>query len=209
MADDLSDAFREIRELKREVRRLQNGRMLENASVTEGRLRFVGGTLLIDSGGVLSVVGTAKVQGRLEGSGAFDWTGPMNLKGAQSITGPTTFTGQMIVNGPWKMVGNGEITGNVDLKGSLNLLKDLLVKAGGRIVVEGADQIVLEQSGGVARIGMGASEIRGGDGIGLYSNAGPDIISTAAGLRIAGLPTISGVASNTYIDAQGFVRRIV
>lgn len=214
MLRNLADAWGWVERLARRVDRLESGALLENSSITRGGMRIASNEGLRIEGsakvsGWLIVTGTARVTGRLEGSGTFDWTGPMNLQGAQTITGPTTFTGEMIVNGTWKLVGNGEITGNVDLKGILNLLRDLLVKTGGKIVIEGADQIVLEQSGGVARMRMGASEIRGGDGIGLYSNGGPDVISTSAGLRIANLPSVSGATPNVYIDAQGFLRRVI
>lgn len=208
-----------IPDILRRLRTLETASPLGSSSITRGALRVASNEGLKVEGsakvsGWLIVTGTARVTGRLEGSGTFDWTGPMNLQGAQTITGPTTFTGEMIVNGPWKLVGNGEITGNVDLKGILNLLRDLLVKAGGKIVIEGADQIVLEQSGGVARMRMGASEIRGGDGIGLYPNSGPAIVSTNLGLRIAPLGTIdSGTAGlppgALYISPTGFLRRVI
>ncbi len=202
-----------MQDLIRTVRRIAR-QTIQNASIGRAGIRvYDGGWIRIEDGG-LQVTGTASVSGTLTGSGTFDWTGPMNLKGAQNVTGPTTFVGKVDITGPldvlgtWKLTGNGEIIGDVDLKGILRLLSDLLVKAGGRIVIEGADQIVLEQSGGVARMRMGASEIRGGDGIGLYPNSGPSIISTSAGLRIASLPTISGATPNVYMDAQGFLRRI-
>lgn len=46
MVDDLSDIYRPLRELADRVRRLENTQLLSNASVTEGRLRFIGGLLL-------------------------------------------------------------------------------------------------------------------------------------------------------------------
>jgi len=223
-------------QLVRTIRRIAR-QTIQNASIGRAGIRvYDGGWIRIEDGG-LQITGIASVSGRLEGSGTLDWTGPVNLKGAQSVTGPTTFTGKMTVNGAWelngngsidgsvnitgplnvlgiwKLTGNGDIIGDVDITGILRLMSDLLVKAGGRIVVEGGNQIVLEQSGGVARMGMGASEIRGGDGIGLYPNSGPSIISTAAGLRFAGLPTIdsatAGLPTNSlYIDSLGYVRRV-
>ena len=219
MPDMLGDLAAEIRDLMRRIRVLESASPIGQSSVSEGALEIRSNEgLLVDGSakvnGWLVVTGTERVTGRLEGSGTFDWTGPMNLKGAQNVTGPTTFVGNVDITGPlnvlgtWKLTGNGEIVGDVDLKGILRLLNDLLVKSGGRIVIEGADQIVLEQSGGVARMRMGASEIRGGDGIGLYPNSGPSIISTSAGLRIASLPTVSGATPNVYMDAQGFLRRI-
>lgn len=210
----------EIQQLWRELRRVAKA-TLQNASIGRAGIRvYDGGWIVIENGG-LEVEGLARVIGELEGSGTLDWWGPWFLRGTgtiagdQNVTGDTTYTGEVTINGAWKFVGPGEITGNVDLKGILNLLKDLLVKAGGRIVIEGADQIVLEQSGGVARMRMGASEIRGGDGLGLYPNNGPSIISTSAGLRITNLPTIprasanNAVAGTLWQNAQGYVYRVV
>ncbi|MCB8043626.1 hypothetical protein JM654_03805 [Microbacterium oxydans] len=42
---------------------LESGAPLENASITNGRLRIIGGTLRVDSGGSLIVVGTMSIDG--------------------------------------------------------------------------------------------------------------------------------------------------
>lgn len=188
-------------ELDRSARaqRRQARATLQNASIGRAGIRvYDGGWIRIEDGG-LSVTGTQTVSGTLQGSGTFNWTGPMNLQGAQTITGPTTFTGQMTVNGPWKFVGNGEITGNVSLTGDLNVTGSGRIKAGNVTINP-------TSSGGV--IEMGSGEIRGGSGIGLYPGSGPSIITSSAGVRIAFLPTISGVTPNLYVDAQGFLYRI-
>lgn len=196
-----------IGDLIRLIKRIAKA-TLQNASIGRAGLRvYDGGWIRIEDGG-LSVTGTADVSGYLNitgtltGTGTFDWSGPLNITGALDVIGP------------WMLTGNGDIAGDVDITGILRLLSDLLVKAGGRIVVEGANQIVLEQSGGVARMRMGASEIRGGDGIGMYSDSGPSIISTSAGLRIFPLPTIDNASAglpvnSLYIDGTGFIRRVV
>lgn len=191
MVDVLGDLRQEVRDLLRRIRVLESASPLGYSSISEGALE-------IRSEEGLIVEGSARISGVLNGDGTFDWTGPMNLAGDQTVAGDVTYTGQLTVNGPWKFVGNGELTG------------DMNVKAGGRIVIEGGDQIVLEQSGGVARVKMGASEIRGGDGIGLYPNSGPAIISTTAGLRVATLPTISGASvglppDTIYVSSTGFL----
>ncbi|MEJ1087059.1 hypothetical protein WDU99_01865 [Microbacterium sp. Mu-80] len=208
MVDFHGDLGQEIRELKRRIRVLESASPLGYSSISEGALE-------IRSAEGLIVVGSARVDGTLSGSGTFSWTGGMNLQGDQNVTGPTTFTGQMTVNGPWTLVGAGSITGNVDLEGILSLLSDLLVKAGGRIVVEGGNPIVLEQSGGTAHILMGGSEIRGGDGgVGIYPGSGPSIISSSAGVRIAYLPTIDSasaggaVPGTVWCNALGYFYRV-
>lgn len=64
------------------------------------------------------------------------------------------------------------------------------------------------------RIEHDGGEIRVGNGIGLYPADGAAIITTSAGVRIANLPTITeaeaGVpASTIYIDARGFLYRVI
>ena len=106
MLDDLSDVYRELRALRRELNHLRSGIPLENTAVRNGRLRFIGGLLLIDSGGRLQIVG------QLDGEGNFEWSGPWRFDS-----------------------GDGEIAGNVDLTGILSLLGTLSVATGGSIEV--------------------------------------------------------------------------
>ena len=199
----------EIWMLLERIDRTELTAMLRSASVHDGQTRFVGNESLIVEGSQ-KVSGWLIVTGTLRGTGTLEWLGTMNLSGAQNITGPATFTGQLTVNGPWKFVGAGEITGNAALTGDLN------VKAGGRIVVEGANAITLEQSAGTAHILMGGSEIRGGSGgVGIYPADGVSIITTAAGVRMFGLPTIQSAAANDAVpgtiwqDGIGYLYRVV
>lgn len=97
MAQNLNDAFAWIRDLYTEVARLKSGAFLENSSVSQGRMRFIGGLLLIDSGGTLQVIG------HFNGEGDFEWSGP------------------------WKFdSGDGEIAGNVKLTGDFDLIGRLI-----------------------------------------------------------------------------------
>lgn len=125
MAQSLNEAYQWIIDIKRELARLKSGALLENASVTNGRLRFIGGLLLIDSGGTLQVVG------HFNGDGDFVWSGP------------------------WAFTGEGEITGNVDLTGNLDVVDegritigDILIEDGVIYVGTGSAQITIDGATG-------------------------------------------------------------
>lgn len=91
-----------LKRLERRIKSLETAPTLQNTSVTKGRLRFIGGLLLIDSGGTLQVVGT------FDGNGDFTWSGP------------------------WKFdSGDGEIAGDVALTGDMSLTGNMEVKEGG------------------------------------------------------------------------------
>lgn len=71
-----------------------------------------------------------------------------------------------------------------------------------------------QASGGPQIIQHDGGEVRIGKGVGLYPANGAAIITTSAGVRIANLPTIdesdAGIPANSlYIDARGFVYRVV
>lgn len=179
MADDLSDVYAELRQLKDELRRLKNTQMLQNASVTEGRLRFIGGLLLIDSGGTLTVIGT------MNGEGDFTWTGPWTLSGAGTISGDVDITGSLDVVGPWTLSGAGDITGDVELTGSMG------VRGGGDITVQGGGgDVVLSSSFSSPRINIGGAQIDGGASF-TFTAGGTTVYFTGGTIRIAAMPTVS------------------
>ena len=103
---------------------LEKANPLENASVSHGRLRFIGGLLLIDSGGTLEIIG------HFNGTGDFEWSGP------------------------WKFdSGNGEIAGNVKLTGDFDLTGkftsgNVRIEDGKIYVGTGAGQIVIDGATG-------------------------------------------------------------
>lgn len=130
MADGTAQFIAKLKKWMARVDRLLSGTWLESASVTNGRLRFIGGLLLIDSGGTLTVIG------HLNGSGDFVWDGPWALKGA------------------------GEITGNVDITGNLELLDNgqfkslgVSIRDGKIYVGEGVNQIVIDGATGKIHAG--------------------------------------------------------
>lgn len=183
MVRDLNDSLGWVQRLIRRVERIESGAMLENSSVTAGRMRFIGGLLLIDSGGTLQVVG------RFDGTGDFEWSGP------------------------WKFdSGNGEIAGDVKLSGDFTLSGKLAAGnvriEGGKIY---AGNVIIDPSsnGGSVKFAGGPEVYANGDTLSLYSGTGAFIELngamvkingpgarwievTSSGVRVAGLPSRSG-----------------
>lgn len=157
---DLNDAWGWIQRLIRRVSRLESGAMLENSSITNGRMRFIGGLLLIDSGGKLEVVG--------------EW----QLTGTGEITGDVVATGKWTQNGAWDFNGPGDIAGNVNLTGNLSvggggrvtvgpMVLDRLGPAGGRLRSTG--QLILGDGTGVVYVD-GSTTITGPLGVEGFTN---------------------------------------
>lgn len=185
MADDLS-SNKVIRELKDRVRRLEVGTPLYSTSVTEGRLRFIGGLLRVDSGGRVEIVGTLEIDGTTD------------------INGPTTVTGTFTVEGPWSLEGNGDITGDVSVTG------DVDVESGGRVVVHGGGgDVILDSSFASPRVQMGSAQIDGGSSSFTFTVGTTTIYFLDQTIRIASMPTITGVTPNLYADGLGKLYRVI
>lgn len=162
-----------IKNLQHDVKRLLSGRPLENSSVRNGMLRFIGGVLRLDSGALLDLVG----QWRFRGNGA--------------ITGDVVAEGKWTQNGDWEFNGDGDLAGDVTLSGIFTLIGKFLSGGirieGGKIYVgAGATQVVID--GATAKITAGGMEIDPADGGkvafpgGAMVKAGPSGgISVAAG----------------------------
>jgi hypothetical protein len=119
----------------RRVDRLYSGAMLENSSITNGRMRFIGGLLRIDSGGRIQVIG----EWRFFGNGA--------------ITGDVVAEGKWTQNGDWEFNGNGDLAGDVALTGNFDLTGKLTagnvrVEDGKIYVGAGTAQIVIDGATG-------------------------------------------------------------
>ena len=160
MARDLKDAWGWLERLTRRVDRLFSGAMFENASITNGRLRLIGGLLRVDSGGRVQIVGTLEINGTTTVTGVFDVEGPWDLAGDGSITGNVSIAGNVTATGIWTQIGewhlngNGSITGDVDITGILTLLSELIVSSVGKITVgAGASRIVIDGATGKILVG--------------------------------------------------------
>lgn len=197
---DLSDAFYWIRQLKKLVDRIYNGAILENSSITDGRMRFIGGLLRIDSGGRVEIVGTLQIDGTTNVTGSFNMTGSVDMEGNVTITGPLT------VEGVWDLTGDGTIAGDVDLTGNMTIGDGGTLQAGGITIseeggglIESLIQIVartpLWKIEGGLRVGQGA--VFDGN---ITATSLPPITSAAAG----------GAAPGTvYIDGSSQFRRVI
>lgn len=170
MATD-SSLLAELRDLKDRVRRLETGIPLQNSSVTQGRLRFIGGQLLIDSGGQLAVVGTASVNGSMTVSGTFLLTGSgWRIVGSGSIEGPTTVIGTLRVD------GDTRFTGNLSLEGDIALTGNMGIAAGGRFT---AGDVTIEED--EVTVGGGSSPATLRDGALSFATGGKVEADTSVG----------------------------
>lgn len=121
---NLNDAFGWIENLKREIARLKSGAFLENSSITQGRMRFIGGLLLIDAGGTLQVIG------HFNGQGDFIWSGPWKFN-----------------SGDGEIAGDVKLTGDFDLTGKF-ISENIRIEGGKIYVGTGANQIVIDGATG-------------------------------------------------------------
>lgn len=203
---DLNDAFHWIRQLKKLVDRIYSGALLENSSISDGRMRFIGGQLLIDSGGRLDVVGT------FDGTGNFTWSGPWRFdSGDGEIAGSVDMTGNMTVKGGGKV--------RVEGGDSPATLEDgkLTFDTGGELQADVANGGARLRSGdAVVNVGNVAS-IRNGDtsvivgplGITVNAPSGQQILLQGS-VSLSGLATApSGVATVplVYAPSTGRVYR--
>ncbi|MEI3845313.1 MULTISPECIES: hypothetical protein [unclassified Microbacterium] len=215
MADDLSRKLEAaIEKLRQDVDRLMMANPLEAASVTSGRVRFIGGTLRVDAGGSVEIVGSLEVDGTTTVTGSFTVTGPWNLAGDGTISGNVTGTGTLTWTGPWNLNGTGKIQGPVDITGILRLLSDLRVESGGKITVTGADgdtviansrvtfangaELVSETDSLVVR--QGTSGVVAGSGQAQLRSGGKFFrVSSGGGFRMAGVPEATDATGLSYL----------
>ncbi|GAA1149095.1 hypothetical protein MOX01_22230 [Microbacterium oxydans] len=172
MLRNLEDAWGWIKNLNAKVDRIFSGAFLENASITNGRLRIIGGTLRVDSGGSVVIVGTLSIDGTTTVTGSFKVTGPWRLEGDGTITGNVVGTGTLTWNGPWNFNGAGNITGNVEMTGNLNVQGAGRVKVGGMTL----DPTI---SGGAVTFPNGAQVFTNGSTIQVYLGNGVVQVSDA------------------------------
>lgn len=136
---DLREAWAWIQRLVRRVERLESGAFLENSSITDGRMRFIGGLLLIDSGGTVRVIGTQEVIGteRVDGTligvegSVLDWDGNVILRRTLNVLANSAFAGTLHVAGATTLA-------------AVVTLNDDLILGDGRII---AGSIVIDKNG--------------------------------------------------------------
>ena len=195
----------EFEDLMRRVRALETQSPLERSSVKNGRVRFIGGELRIDSGGQLVIKGTLAVDGDSTVTGTFTVSGPWNLTGTGTITGATSITGNVTVagklvqNGEWELNGAGKIRGNV------------AVEAGGKITVGG---VVLDSSFGAPRVQLGSAQIDGGTAAFTFTVGTTVVYFIDNTIRIPAMPTKTAASTGlpagvVHADGTGKLFRIV
>lgn len=191
MANDLNEAWGWIRKLVSRVSRLESGSMLENSSITNGRMRFIGGLLRIDTGGRVEIDGT------LEGDGTLDWTGP------------ATFDGDVKITKTLDVTAATTLRNTLAVKGPATLENDLTVKEAGKITVEGPIPMVLDDaklkfsSGGTLKGYSGGVVLLANETSGAAIQlTGSDII-LAGTITNPGITAKTGVTANVHIDSAG------
>ncbi|MDN3309554.1 M23 family metallopeptidase [Microbacterium oryzae] len=163
MLRDLKDAWGWIQQIVRRIERLESGAQLGNSSITKGRMRFIGGTLRVDSGGRVEIVGylqvegTTSITGPVTISGNLNVTGEWRFSGNGAITGDVVAEGKWTQNGAWEFNGPGDIAGDVDVTGDLDLTGNLEVLGDGRIKV--GNVLITPGSGGKVTVGVGAAQV--------------------------------------------------
>lgn len=188
MADDLTRKLQqELEQLRQDVRRLQRTNPLEAASVTSGRVRFIGGTLRVDSGGRVEIVGSLRIDGSTVVNGTFKIEGPWSLNGNGEIAGNVAVTGKLTQNGPWELRGNGDITGDVGIDGDLSL-------GSGRFL---AGPLIIDKAGG-----YGARVYSTGT---LLLDASSNVVAGAPFQAIAGIAAVGNITTTGNIVAGGDV----
>ncbi|MEW1706601.1 hypothetical protein AB0230_05085 [Microbacterium sp. NPDC089190] len=233
MAQNLNDAFAWIRDLHTEVARLKSGAFLENSSVSQGRMRFIGGLLLIDSGGTLQVVG------RFDGTGDFEWSGPWRfnsgdgeIAGNVKLTGDFDLTGQMDVTGGIEILGPGKIkVGNVVIENGKitagtgaaqvtidgetgkvsagDMTMDPTVSGGALTFANGAQVFT---DAGTVQLYKGNSVVQVTDGYARLQNGGNVVEINANGIRMSpgAVPARTGTGLPAGVmmhGADGYVRK--
>lgn len=211
MAFDLNDTWGWIQKIIARLSRLESGAMLENSSITNGRMRFIGGLLRLDSGA------------RLEGVGTFDWSGPGSIAGNWEVLqgGVIKVGGVLIspVGGGRIMVGAGPVgiildggagsmtTGNVRIEGGKIYVgaganQIVIDGATGTITVPGTNPIVLHQdANGLAKVEFGPTGAiwSGGDGVTIASGTDGAINVYSDGIDLVGdvhiSPPLGGLPS--------------
>lgn len=171
--DNLNDSGSD--RLAERVDALERAAPLRSASVSGGRLVFLGGLLRVDSGGRLEVVGTFRVDGDTVMTGAFTQTGFTSLNGPTEINGATTINGQFWINGLTHLNGEQRLSGDLRvISGGKIVVGDMTIKDGEVTFATGGKLVADPDEAGVKIVGSGTSVYAGSLTAGL--TAGDSIV---------------------------------
>jgi hypothetical protein len=214
------------------INRIERGDPLGNSSVSRGKTSFYGQESIAIEGsgsvdGKLSVDGLLTIDGVLAVDGNSAFTGRVIVTGPTDLDGDTDITGTTNITGPLHVTGDQDNTGKLAINGVTTLGNDLQVKTGGKITVEGAQNITLQSVAGTATLQFsdgprmwsqsGAARMDAGPGASSVVTTAeaailrsPDSSQAVAvsdtgtrifgALYLPGLRTISGVSANVTID---------
>jgi len=213
---DLSDSSAWITRILYRIDRLEGGAMLENSSITNGRMRFIGGLLRVDSGGRVEIVGTLQVDGESTVTGTFNVEGPWNLSGDGTITGEVTISGPVTISGDVDLTGTMTVTGDIEVSGSGRVKVGNMTldpsSSGGKLKFSGGPEVYA--TGGM--LGLYSTGSGGWieiDGAGVRLNHGVRSVEVnSTGVKVVGIPTKAGtglLAGLLWSDPSGNVYRIV
>lgn len=193
---DIDDLRSTLRQQDIRLRNLETQSPLESSSVSNGRVRFRGGLLRLDSGARMEIVGSLDVDGfaRIKGPwsiiGDGDILGVLGIKGPTQIDGATTINGNFWVNGYTRIAAGLEINGPTTIAGATTLNSTLTI-ATGQILA--GDVTVTPTGGGSVKVGN--LQIDGDLGGTIRSPSSIYMVSTGPGptLRVTGNVTSDGL----------------
>lgn len=188
------------------------GITIENGGLVVTGTATITGTLQAD--GTIAFTGTLTQSGPSTFTGHTTMDGPVHINGATdingatSVNGLTTVTGDFNVNGPMKTTGTLSVEGVTSLKNDLNVTGGGKIRAGNTTISPSTSNGGIEFiSGGGVGANAGSLVAKGAGNAGLISDnvaslfAGASQLTVGSGyVQIDGLPTITGVTSNLYMD---------
>lgn len=169
----------------RESRIVQRAAPLGRTSVTNGRTEFNGNESLIVNGSQ-KVSGWLIVTGTLKGVGTLLWEGAMQLVGPVLVTGAARFLNTM------------------SIEGVTTLLNNLVVKAAGKIIIEGSTSMVIGNDGDEAAVTFSTGGQLAGRPLGVVlRNTGEtaSVGATNSAYLLSGSKAV--IVTSTGIKAQG------
>ena len=229
MTASLNDVTGWIRDIFYRLRKLESGAFLENSSITNGRLRIIGGTLRVDSGGLVEIVGTLQVDGTSTVTGQFTVTGPWSMEGDGTITGHVTISGPVQITGDVDLTGVMTVTGEIRVSGTGRVrIGDMVLDpsvGGGALIYGNGSRLEADASvngvrliagdavinaGAVASVRKGPSSvIVSSDSVTVNAAGGGDI-DLIGSVHIPGIPTVSGTGlplNALLVTTSGYLRR--
>jgi len=180
----------------RRLRAVETGAPMNSGAVGSGGFEVYDGGVITISNGGLVVTGSAEIIGELIASGTISFTGTLTQSGESTFTGPTHIEGET------------DITGDTTVTGDLSVAGSGKITAGNTVIDPSASNggVTFASGGGVGGNG-GAVAVRGSGNAGLLTDATAALFAGATqmtvgdgSVKIDGLPTISGVTANLYMD---------